>query len=108
MDVGAADGERELCRRLRRRELVGDGKDLHRELARRLDDNRAHLIGSQRVGATANHLEDGYEECECLAAACCRLHDDVLVAEQPRNCGLLDGSGSGEVVLGEGCEEGRR
>ena len=82
--------------------------DLHGELARRLDDERADLMGTQWVLAPADQLEQRHQERECLPGAGRGLHDDVHVLEQAWDGRLLHRHGAVEAVRRERLEHRRR
>ena len=68
---------------------MGVTSDLHGELARRLDNERADLVLAQWVLAPVEQLDQRDEEGERLARAGARLHRHILVAQQPRDGRLL-------------------
>ena len=86
--------------------VVGEAlADLHGELARRREDERAGALGRKRAGVRGEMLEDGQREGGGLAGAGLGDADHVAALEEVRDRLRLDGRGFGVILRGEGALE---
>ena len=86
--------------------IVGEAlADLHGQLARRGEDERAGALGRERTRVGGDAIEDRKRECGRLARAGLRDADEVAALQQVRDGLRLDGRGLGVVLVPQGALE---